>query len=79
VLFHPGTTSTGFVGEFDPPTAAFIEQQKALAKPATTVVPPILRLLDNPPDAPLSAFNMYDELDVRSGLFSPGGSGDPPR
>ncbi|HEY0813982.1 MAG TPA: SDR family NAD(P)-dependent oxidoreductase [Pseudonocardia sp.] len=71
VLFHPGTTSTGFVGEFDPPTAAFIEQQKALAKPATTVVPPILRLLDDPPDAPLSAFTMDGELDVGNGLFSP--------
>lgn len=71
VLFHPGTTSTGFVGEFDPPTAAFIEQQKAMAKPATAVVPPILRLLDDPPQEPLSAFNMYDELSVRSGLFSP--------
>ncbi|WP_424532676.1 SDR family NAD(P)-dependent oxidoreductase [Sphaerisporangium viridialbum] len=71
VLFHPGTTSTGFAGEFDPPTAAYIEQQKALAKPATAVVPPILRLLDDPPKEPLSAFNMYDELSVRSRLFSP--------
>lgn len=71
VLFHPGTTSTGFVGEFDPPTAAYIEQQKALAKPATAVVPPILQLLDDPPKEPLSAFNMYDELSVRSRLFSP--------
>ncbi|MBA2813712.1 SDR family NAD(P)-dependent oxidoreductase [Streptomyces sp. KM273126] len=71
VLFHPGTTSTGFVGEFDPPTAAYIEQQKALAKPATAVVPPILRLLDDPPKEPLTAFNMYDELSIHSGLFSP--------
>ncbi|MFI1728603.1 SDR family NAD(P)-dependent oxidoreductase [Streptomyces acidicola] len=71
VLFHPGTTSTGFVGEFDPPTAAYIEQQKVLAKPATAVVPPVLRLLDNPPDEPLTAFNMDDELSVRNSLFSP--------
>lgn len=70
VLFHPGTTSTGFVGEFDPPTAAYIEQQKALAKPATAVVPPIVRLLDNPPKQPLTAFNMYSELSTRSSLFS---------
>lgn len=71
VLFHPGTTSTGFVGEFDPPTAAFVEQQKALAKPATAVVPPILRLLDDPPTEPLTAFTVYSELGTGGGLFSP--------
>jgi NAD(P)-dependent dehydrogenase (short-subunit alcohol dehydrogenase family) len=71
VLFHPGTTSTSFAGEFDAPTAAFIEQQKALAKPATDVVPPIVRLLDDPPEQPLSAFNMYTPLSVHNSLFSP--------
>ncbi|MFI9007932.1 SDR family NAD(P)-dependent oxidoreductase [Actinosynnema sp. NPDC053489] len=70
VLFHPGTTSTGFVGEFDPPTAMYIEQQKALAKPATAVVPPIVRLLDNPPAEPLTAFNMYTQMSIHNGLFS---------
>ncbi|WP_433273859.1 SDR family NAD(P)-dependent oxidoreductase [Actinosynnema sp. CS-041913] len=70
VLFHPGTTSTGFVGEFDPPTAAYIEQQKASAKPATAVVPPIVRLLDNPPEEPLTAFTTHSELSVRGSLFS---------
>lgn len=77
VLFHPGTTSTGFVGEFDRPTAAYIEQQKLLSKPATDVVPPILRLLDDPPKEPLSAFNMYNELSIRSPLFSCGIGGSP--
>ncbi|CCH31391.1 SDR family NAD(P)-dependent oxidoreductase [Actinosynnema sp. NPDC047251] len=71
VLFHPGTTATGFVGEFDPATAAFVEQQKALAKPATEVVPPIVRLLDDPPAAPLTAYTMYRELPLTGGLFSP--------
>ncbi|MCE6996471.1 SDR family NAD(P)-dependent oxidoreductase [Saccharothrix sp. S26] len=71
VLFHPGTTSTGFVGEFDPATARFVEQQKASAKPATAVVPPILGLLDDPPAAPLTAFTADQEIDVRSALFSP--------
>lgn len=71
VLFHPGTTSTSFAGEYDTPMAAYIEQQKALAKPATDVVPPIVRLLDEPPKEPLSAFNMYTELSVRNSLFSP--------
>ncbi|MFJ6671297.1 SDR family NAD(P)-dependent oxidoreductase [Actinosynnema sp. NPDC091369] len=70
VLFHPGTTSTGFVGEFDAPTAAFVERQKAVAKPAAAVVPPILRLLDDPPADPLTAFTVDTEISVRSALFS---------
>ncbi|MFI6029815.1 SDR family NAD(P)-dependent oxidoreductase [Amycolatopsis magusensis] len=69
VLFHPGTTATGFAGEYDAATAAFIEQQKARAKPATTVVPPLLDLLDQPPPEALSAFHLDTELDVHSGLF----------
>lgn len=70
VLFHPGTTSTSFAGEFDPQTAAFIEQQKALAKPATDVVTPIVQLLDKPPKEPLTAFNMYTEISLHNHLFS---------
>ncbi|MEV0681996.1 SDR family NAD(P)-dependent oxidoreductase [Actinosynnema sp. NPDC050436] len=71
VLFHPGTTSTGIVGEYDPPTAAYVEQQKALAKPASEVVPPIVRLLDDPPAEPLTAFTPYREIDLGGGLFRP--------
>ncbi|MEV0223214.1 SDR family NAD(P)-dependent oxidoreductase [Streptomyces sp. NPDC050704] len=71
VLFHPGTTSTSFAGEYDAPTAAFIERQKASAKPATAVVPPILGLLDTPPKEPLSAFSLYTRLAVQAELFSP--------
>jgi NAD(P)-dependent dehydrogenase (short-subunit alcohol dehydrogenase family) len=71
VLFHPGTTSTSFAGEFDPQTAAFIENQKALSKPATDVVPPIVRLLDEPRQEPLTAFSMFEEMSTTSDLFSP--------
>jgi NAD(P)-dependent dehydrogenase (short-subunit alcohol dehydrogenase family) len=71
VLFHPGTTSTSFAGEYDPATAAFIEQQRRTAKPATAVVPPILALLDDPPAAALSAYHLDAELEVSSSLFSP--------
>ncbi|MER5767864.1 SDR family NAD(P)-dependent oxidoreductase [Streptomyces sp. NPDC001985] len=71
VLFHPGTTSTSFAGAFDPRTAEFIESQKARAKPAVDVVPPLLRVLDGPPPGPLSAFNMYQRLHVQNELFSP--------
>ncbi|QBD75685.1 SDR family NAD(P)-dependent oxidoreductase [Ktedonosporobacter rubrisoli] len=71
VLFHPGTTATSFAGEYDAQTAAHLERQKVLAKPATAVVPPIVSLLDNPPEQPLSAFHLDEELDIHSELFSP--------
>ncbi|QFU92595.1 SDR family NAD(P)-dependent oxidoreductase [Amycolatopsis sp. YIM 10] len=71
VLFHPGTTATGFAGDYDPATAAFIEQQKARAKPATEVTEPLLTRLDEPPRKSLSAFHLHTELDVRNGLFDP--------
>jgi hypothetical protein len=35
VLFHPGTTATSYAGEFDPRTAAYLEQQRMMAKPAS--------------------------------------------
>ncbi|WP_329096423.1 SDR family NAD(P)-dependent oxidoreductase [Actinomadura citrea] len=70
VLFHPGTTATSYAGEFDPATAAYLRRQRMMAKPATDVVPPLLRLLDDPPTAPLTAFNLSTELNVHSELFS---------
>ncbi|MEW9555181.1 SDR family NAD(P)-dependent oxidoreductase [Nonomuraea sp. NPDC050783] len=70
VLFHPGTTATSYAGKVDPATAAYLRQQRARAKPATAVVPPLLRLLDDPPASPLTAFQLATELDVRSELFS---------
>ncbi|RKN05399.1 SDR family NAD(P)-dependent oxidoreductase [Streptomyces radicis] len=69
VLFHPDTTSTGFTGEYDAATAAHIERQKALAKPASAVVPPLLRLLDTPPDAALSAYHLSTQLPSDDKLF----------
>ncbi|MFC7329416.1 SDR family NAD(P)-dependent oxidoreductase [Marinactinospora rubrisoli] len=70
VLFQPGTTATGFAGDYDPPTRRFVERQRAQAKPAAVVAPPILRLLDHPPAEPLSAFGMDGRIDVRNELFS---------
>jgi NAD(P)-dependent dehydrogenase (short-subunit alcohol dehydrogenase family) len=70
VLFHPGTTATSYAGEFDPRTAAYLQQQRMTAKPAGDVVPSLLRLLDDPPAPPLTAFNLFDELDVHTELFS---------
>lgn len=70
VLFHPGTTATGYAGKFDPRTAAYLRQQRLMAKPATDVVPPLVRLLDDPPAPPLTAFHLFTELDVHTALFS---------
>ncbi|WP_427889159.1 SDR family NAD(P)-dependent oxidoreductase [Kribbella sp. GL6] len=70
VLFHPGTTATSYAGEFDPQTAANLRRQRSMAKPVSDVVPSLLRLLGDPPAAPLSAFNLSAELNVHSELFS---------
>ncbi|AOS64656.1 SDR family NAD(P)-dependent oxidoreductase [Actinoalloteichus hymeniacidonis] len=70
VLLHPGTTSTAFAGEYDPPTADFIRRQQTTAKPAAAVVPPLRRLLDDPPAEPLSAFHLDTRIDLHNGLFS---------
>ncbi|MEU9871671.1 SDR family NAD(P)-dependent oxidoreductase [Actinomadura sp. NPDC048021] len=70
VLFHPGTTATSYAGELDTRTAAYLRQQRKMAKPATDVVPPLLRLLDDPPKPPLTAFHLFIELNVHSELFS---------
>lgn len=70
VLFHPGTTATSYAGEFDSQTAAYLQQQRMTAKPASGVVPPLLRLLDHPPAPPLTAFHLSTELNVHTELFS---------
>ncbi|RSM85688.1 oxidoreductase [Kibdelosporangium aridum] len=56
VLLFPGGTRTGFAGEFDPPTAAYVEEMKRMAQPVAEAVGPIARIIDAPPSAPLSAF-----------------------
>jgi NAD(P)-dependent dehydrogenase (short-subunit alcohol dehydrogenase family) len=72
VLFNPGATATSYAGEYDAQTAAIIERQKATAKPASHVAAAILVLMNNPPAGPLSAFSMYDELNIHNGLFASG-------
>jgi NAD(P)-dependent dehydrogenase (short-subunit alcohol dehydrogenase family) len=69
VLFHPGTTATSYAGEVDRQTAAYLQQQRMVAKPATDVVPPLLRLLDEPPTASLTAFALFTELNADQELF----------
>jgi NAD(P)-dependent dehydrogenase (short-subunit alcohol dehydrogenase family) len=56
VLLFPGGTRTGFAGEFDASTAAYVEEMKRMAQPVELAVGPIARIIDTPPGAPLSAF-----------------------
>ncbi|WP_329520598.1 SDR family NAD(P)-dependent oxidoreductase [Spirillospora sp. NBC_01491] len=56
VLVHPGTTATGFSGEYDAETAALIARMRRSGKPVAEAVAPIAAVIDAPPREPLSAF-----------------------
>lgn len=56
VLFNPGSTSSGFTGEYDAATFAQIEMMKKFGKPVERSIAPIIVRVDNPPAEPLSAF-----------------------
>ncbi|WP_035736692.1 SDR family NAD(P)-dependent oxidoreductase [Glycomyces arizonensis] len=63
VLLNPGPVATSFAGEYDPPTAAFVEQMKRTARPVAELVPPLSALINEPPTAPLSAFAIDRPVD----------------
>ncbi|GAB2906613.1 SDR family NAD(P)-dependent oxidoreductase [Streptomyces mayteni] len=71
VLYHPGTTATGFSGEYDAATRAHIETMRRAAKPAAPVARQLLTLLDAPPAEPLSAFVEQRRIGVDGSLFDP--------
>ncbi|MEV0041189.1 SDR family NAD(P)-dependent oxidoreductase [Streptomyces sp. NPDC056909] len=55
VLLFPGGTRTGFAGDFDPATAAYVDRMKNAAQPVEFAIPPIVEIIDAPPREPLSA------------------------
>ncbi|RBQ19190.1 oxidoreductase [Spongiactinospora rosea] len=56
VLQFPGGTRTGLAGEFDPETAAQVEEMKRGAtKSAEESIVPIVAVIDDPPAEPLTA------------------------
>ncbi|MFC5749309.1 SDR family NAD(P)-dependent oxidoreductase [Actinomadura rugatobispora] len=56
VLQFPGGTRTGLAGEFDPETAAQVEQMKRGAgKSAEESIVPLVDVIDDPPAEPLTA------------------------
>lgn len=71
VLFHPGSTATSFAGELDESMRVHVEALKRSAKPASTAAVPIIRLIDQPPKEPLSAFMLEREIDVKNASFDP--------
>ncbi|MFE0426473.1 SDR family NAD(P)-dependent oxidoreductase [Streptomyces sp. NPDC058953] len=70
VLFHPGTVSTGFSGEYTPDALAQIADIRRIAQPVEEAVLPIIRVLDSPPDTALSAFVRYTPLLTQGPGFS---------
>ncbi|TDC20570.1 SDR family NAD(P)-dependent oxidoreductase [Streptomyces sp. 8K308] len=70
-LLHPGTTATGFSGDYDEATRAFVERMKRIAKPAELVAGWLLDLLDDPPAEPLSAFVEQRRIGVDGTSFDP--------
>lgn len=48
VLNHPGVVATSFAGEYDPATAAHVDQLRVFGKPVSVAVAQILPYLDSP-------------------------------
>ncbi|MGW0249132.1 SDR family NAD(P)-dependent oxidoreductase [Nocardia goodfellowii] len=71
VLLHPGLTATGFTGEYDAATAELVARMRQQGQPVEAALHRILRHLDHPPTAPLSAFMQDNPVDVHSAPFDP--------
>ncbi|GCD35795.1 PPOX class F420-dependent enzyme [Streptomyces chrestomyceticus JCM 4735] len=56
VLLNPGTVGTSFSGQYTPDMRAHIDVIRRSAQPVHEAVVPILKILDDPPATPLSAF-----------------------
>ncbi|MBB5918483.1 NAD(P)-dependent dehydrogenase (short-subunit alcohol dehydrogenase family) [Nocardia transvalensis] len=71
VLLHPGLTATGFTGDYDAASAEILAGMRERAQPIEAALPRLLRHLDNPPTAPLSAFMQDTPVDVHGEPFDP--------
>ncbi|SEG90323.1 short chain dehydrogenase [Thermomonospora echinospora] len=70
VLQFPGGTRTGLAGEFDPETAAQVEQMKQGAtKSAEDSAGPLVDVIDNPPAEPLTALWEDRPISLDDGSF----------
>ncbi|MGW0577395.1 SDR family NAD(P)-dependent oxidoreductase [Streptomyces sp. NPDC002920] len=62
VLLGPGTVGTSFSGEYTADTMAQIEAIRRSARSVQEALTPIVKVLDDPPTAPLSAFVQGEPL-----------------
>jgi NAD(P)-dependent dehydrogenase (short-subunit alcohol dehydrogenase family) len=72
VLVFPGNTRTSFAGEFDAPTAMQAEHMRRTGQPVEAAVAPIIEILDNPPQEPLSAYVEGRALSIKHPSFDTG-------
>ncbi|MFJ5675609.1 SDR family NAD(P)-dependent oxidoreductase [Streptomyces sp. NPDC093097] len=56
VLLNPGAVDTGFSGQYTPDVRAQIDVIRRSAQPVRAAIVPIVKVLDDPPLTPLSAF-----------------------
>lgn len=71
ILLHPGLTATGFTGQYDAASAELVADMRKRGQPVEAALTRILRHLDHPPTAPLSAFMQDDPIDVHGEPFDP--------
>ncbi|MBC7303766.1 MAG: SDR family NAD(P)-dependent oxidoreductase [Nocardia sp.] len=71
ILLHPGLTSTAFTGEYDTAGAASVARMREQGQPIEAALRRILRHLDTPPAAPLTAFMQDDPVDITGDPFAP--------
>ncbi|MDR7277851.1 hypothetical protein [Catenuloplanes atrovinosus] len=72
VLYNPTMVDTGLSRAFDGPTKVLVDVASRLfATPVPRALPPIVRLIDAPPDAPVTAFRAGRPTRVARGADDP--------
>lgn len=73
ILFNPGAVQTsGAMEAFEQPLIRAATQMlyKVIGKPVEKAIEPIIKLLENPPSVPLSAFMQAKEVSLTMGTFN---------
>ncbi len=77
ILFNPGAVQTsGAMEAFEQPVirTAIKMLYKIIGKPVEKAIEPIIKLMENPPSVPLSAFMQAKEVSLTMGTFSKDGA-----
>lgn len=72
ILFNPGAVQTsGAMEAYEQPVIRYLIKvlYKLIGKPVEKAIVPIIKLLENPPAAPLSAFKQNKEVSLTLGTF----------